>query len=176
VLVRSEDLAPPNQATDIIKRRLLQVHAPRIKKGKRSLWMTKKPYIWFYGFNCVNYLGMRLRSNVGQTSEEIFRGRIPRYHHTDKWGQNRLPSHADLEGDVGPTFNMPEFIESAACLGFRRSLRVGNDLLVFASRLHRDAGDNDYLTNICLPTGIVSEAGETLKALGKGRSAALQGH
>ena len=44
------------------------------------------------------------------------------------------------KGNVRPTFDMPEFIEGAACLGFHeRMLKVGSDLLVYATRLHRSS-------------------------------------
>src|SRR5262249_42838063 len=101
-----------------------------------------------------------------KSSEVVFRGTITQISE----GKIVFRVTQIWKGDVGRTFNMPEFIESAACLGFReRLLTVGNDLLVFASRLHRHEGDNDYFTDVCLPTGFASEAGETLKALGKGR-------
>ena len=74
------------------------------------------------------------------------------------------------KGDVGLTFEMIDFPEAAACLGFMdRWLRVGNDLLVFAWRLHRYPNDNEYFTSICTRTSTWNEASDTLKKLGKWR-------
>ncbi len=74
------------------------------------------------------------------------------------------------KGNVGRTFDMPEFIEGAACLGFYEGfLKVGNDLLVYATRLHRGSNDEDYFTSICTRTRLSSDAGEDLSKLGKGQ-------
>jgi hypothetical protein len=74
------------------------------------------------------------------------------------------------KGNVGRTFDMPEFIEGAACLGFHGwMLKAGNDLLVYASRLHRSSDDEDYFTSICTRTNLSSDAGEDFKKLGKGK-------
>lgn len=71
-------------------------------------------------------------------------------------------------GNVGGTFEMPEFTASG-CIGFLPSwLFEGNDLLVFAWRLLRYPGDNDYFTALCSGTSLASQAGETLAKLGKG--------
>jgi hypothetical protein len=74
------------------------------------------------------------------------------------------------KGDVGRTFDMPEFIEGAACLGFHGwMLKAGNDLLVYAGRLHRSSNDEDYFTSICTRTNLSSDAGEDFSKLGKGK-------
>jgi hypothetical protein len=50
------------------------------------------------------------------------------------------------KGKVGQTFEMPAVEEIAACIGFWPSfLKVGNDLLVYASR----SGGSEYYTSIC---------------------------
>ena len=75
------------------------------------------------------------------------------------------------KGNVRPTLDMPEFIEGAACLGFHeRMLKVGSDLLVYATRLHRSSNDEDYFTSICTRTNFSSDAGDDLSRLGKGKS------
>lgn len=72
------------------------------------------------------------------------------------------------KGNVAQTFEMPEFTETSACVGFLPSwLFEGNDLLVFAWRY---PGDNDYFTALCSGTSLASQAGETLAKLGKGRA------
>lgn len=74
------------------------------------------------------------------------------------------------KGDVGRTFEMIEFTAGGSCLGFRPSLLlVGNDLLVFAWRLHRFPGDNDYFTGACSGTSTWNDAGANIKKLGPGR-------
>ena len=99
-------------------------------------------------------------------AEVVFRGTI-----TDISAGN-VTFHVDRvwKGDVGRTFDMPDFPETSACIGFlSKWLRVGNDLIIFATRLHRYPGDNDYFTSICSRTGLADEAGDTLKKLGAGR-------
>ncbi len=39
------------------------------------------------------------------------------------------------KGDIGPTFEMPALEQTTPCIGFSPSLKVGNDLLVYAGRL-----------------------------------------
>ena len=98
-------------------------------------------------------------------AEVVFRGTI-----IDIRGGN-LSFRVDRvwKGTVGHTFDMPDFPETSACIGFLpKLLQVGNDLLVFAWRLHRYQGDNEYFTDICTRTSLASEAGDTLKKLGRG--------
>ena len=48
------------------------------------------------------------------------------------------------KGDVGPTFEMPAMKEGVACIGFWPDyLKVGNDLLLYASRF---PGGREYFT------------------------------
>lgn len=100
-------------------------------------------------------------------AEIVFRGTI-----TEISG-GKVTFHVDRiwKGDPGRVFEMPEFAQSGgACMGFRSNLlRVGNDVLVFAARLHRFPGDNDYFTTVCTRTSLSSEASDTFAKLGKGR-------
>lgn len=60
------------------------------------------------------------------------------------------------KGEVGETFEMPALEETAACWGFWPSfLKIGNDLLVYASRVH---GHREYLTSICTRTTLARDA------------------
>jgi hypothetical protein len=99
-------------------------------------------------------------------AEVVFRGTI-----TDiREGKVIFRVDRVWEGDIGLSFEMVDFPEAAACLGFdNRLLGVGNDLLVFAWRLHRYPNDNEYFTSICAHTSASSDASEALKKLGKGR-------
>ena len=99
-------------------------------------------------------------------AEVVFRGTI-----TDiRAGNVSFRIERVWKGNIGRTFDMPDFPESAACIGFApKWLRVGNDLLVFAARLHRYPGDNDYFTSICSRTSLASEAGDAFEKLGRGR-------
>ena len=99
-------------------------------------------------------------------AEVVFRGTVTNIH----GGSVSFRVDRVWKGNVGRTFHMPDFPESSACIGFlEKWLRVGNDLLVFAARLHRFPGDNDYFTNICTRTGLASEASDALAKLGRGR-------
>ena len=75
------------------------------------------------------------------------------------------------KGDPGRTFEMPEFTQrGGACIGFRSNLLVvGNDVVVFAARLRRYPGDNEYFTSICTRTSLSYVVGDTLARLGKSR-------
>ena len=99
-------------------------------------------------------------------AEVVFRGTI-----TDiRSGTVSFRVDRVWKGDAARIFEMPDFPESAACIGFApKWLQVGNDLLVFAARLHRYPGDNDYFTSICGRTSLASEAGDALRRLGTGR-------
>jgi hypothetical protein len=58
-------------------------------------------------------------------------------------------------GEVGETFEMPAVAETAACWGFWPSfLKVGNDLLVYASRF---PGGAEYSTNVCTRTAVAKD-------------------
>ncbi len=73
------------------------------------------------------------------------------------------------KGNVGRTFEMPEFREEAACLGFWPThLKVGNDLLVYAKRMPLGSTDGAYFTNICTRTRLSSSASEDFSRLGRG--------
>jgi hypothetical protein len=101
-----------------------------------------------------------------EMAEVVFRGTI-----TDiRAGNVSFRVKRVWKGDVGRTFDMPDFTESAACIGFLpKWLQVGNDLLVFAARLDRYPGDNDYFTSICSRTSLASEAGDAFERLGRGK-------
>ncbi len=98
-------------------------------------------------------------------AEVVFRGTI-----TDiRGGKVSFRVDRVWKGNVGRTFDMVDF-EASMCLGFLpKWLQVGNDLLVFAWRLHRHPGDNDYFTGLCSHTSFASEAGDAFEKLGKGR-------
>ena len=99
-------------------------------------------------------------------AEVVFRGTI-----TDIRGGN-VSFRVDRvwKGNVGRIFNMPDLPETSACIGFLpKWLQVGNDLLVFAWRVHRYPGDNEYFTDICTRTSLASEAGDVVEKLGRGR-------
>ena len=100
-------------------------------------------------------------------AEVVFRGTI-----TDVSGGNVYFRVVRVwKGDIGRTFVMPEFPESSACIGFLpKWLQVGNDLLVFASRLHRYPGDDDYFTDICSGTSLASEARNVLQSPASSRA------
>ncbi len=73
------------------------------------------------------------------------------------------------KGDVRATFDMPEFRETSACLGFwPKHLRVGADLVVYANRLPPGAKDAEYFTDICTRTRFTNEANEDIAKLGAG--------
>jgi hypothetical protein len=95
----------------------------------------------------------------------VFRGTITDIHE----GKVMFRVDRVWKGDIGQTFEMVDF-PAAQCLGFRDSwLQVGEDLLVFAGRLHRYPNDSDYFTSICTKTSMWSEAFDTVKKLGHGR-------
>jgi len=98
-------------------------------------------------------------------AEVVFRGTI-----TDiRGGKMSFRVDRVWKGNLGRNFEMPDFPETSACIGFwPQLLQVGNDLLVFAWRLHRYPGDNEYFTDICTRTNLASEAGDALKKLGRG--------
>ncbi len=100
-------------------------------------------------------------------AEVVFRGTITEIHDGKVFfGVGRV-----WKGRVGQTFEMVDF-PASGCLGFLRDnwLLVGNDLLVFAWRLHRYPNDNEYFTSICAKTSVWSEASETLNQLGHGKA------
>jgi len=100
-------------------------------------------------------------------SEVVFRGTIT----SIRGGKVRFRIERVWKGNIGRTFDMPEFPETSACIGFLPSLlQVGNDLLVFAWRLHRDSNDNDYFTSICTHTQLSQSAGEDFAGLGRGKA------
>jgi|SRR5580704_12666199 hypothetical protein len=73
------------------------------------------------------------------------------------------------KGDVGRTFEMPEFTEGAACLGFWPALlQVGHGLLVYAWILP-GSKDGAYFTSICTRTQLSQSAGEDFARLGRGK-------
>jgi hypothetical protein len=114
------------------------------------------------GCDCV---GMSV-NEATKRAEVVFRGTI-----TDiSAGKVIFRVDRVWKGDVGRTFDMPEFIEGGGCLGFFEKLpKVGNDLLVYAGRLHRSSNDEDYFTSICTRTNLSSDAGEDFHKLGEGK-------
>jgi hypothetical protein len=100
-----------------------------------------------------------------ESSEVVFRGTITAI----RGGKVSFRVNRVWKGEVGQTFEMVEMRAGIACLGFSSGwLAVGNDLLIFASRLHRYPGDEDYFTDVCSGTRLGRDAGETLAKLGKG--------
>jgi hypothetical protein len=98
-------------------------------------------------------------------AEVVFRGTIKDIH----GGKVIFRVDRVWKGDIGETFEMVDF-PAAGCLGFLdKWLRIDNDLLVFAWRLHRYPNDGEYFTSICTKTGMWSDASDTLKKLGQGR-------
>jgi|SRR5579863_3064934 len=66
------------------------------------------------------------------------------------------------KGEVSQTLEMPEALETTACIGFGNPLKTGEDLLVYASRI-----GSDYYTAIC---GLYKGAkSKDLKKLGRGK-------
>ena len=130
----------------------------------------KVVFLVYLAWNAASALGCEcvpLSMNEAKAmAEVVFRGTI-----TDiRGGKVSFRVDRVWKGNVGRTFDMPDFPESAACIGFvPKWLRVGNDLLVLAWRLHRYPGDNDYFTGICSRTSVASEAGDALEKLGRGR-------
>ena len=60
------------------------------------------------------------------------------------------------KGDVEETFEMPAIEETSTCMGFWPShLKVGNDLLVYASRFSKSG---PYVTDICTRTALAKDA------------------
>jgi hypothetical protein len=101
-----------------------------------------------------------------KNAEVVFRGNITEI----SGGKIIFRIDRIWKGDIARTFTMPEFTESAACMGFSEGLlKVGNDLLVYAKRLHRFQGDEDYFTSICTRTGLSRDSGEDFRRLGKGK-------
>jgi hypothetical protein len=75
------------------------------------------------------------------------------------------------KGNVGRLFEMPEFRETSACLGFWPDhLRIGNDLLVYAYTLPRGSKSGTYFTDICSRTSLSKNAREDFRKLGTGWS------
>jgi hypothetical protein len=113
-------------------------------------------------------------------SELIFRGRITALRDTTKVPSLEARSLARdtgkmvvfrvsriWKGDLGQTFEMPALEETSVCWGFWPDfLKVGNDLLVYAS--HAVPGGAEYITAIC---GFhkLAENAKDLKILGPGR-------
>lgn len=70
------------------------------------------------------------------------------------------------KGQVGQTFEMPGVTETSDCTGFSPELlKVGEDLLVYASRL----ATSEYLTSICGNHKPAKYAEQDFKALGRGK-------
>jgi hypothetical protein len=132
--------------------------------------MSKIVLLVFLAWNAANALGCDCApSSLNEAkarAEVVFRGTITNI----RGGKVSFRVDRVWKGNVGTTFNMPDFPETSACIGFLpKWLQVGNDLLVFAWRVHRYPGDNEYFTDICTRTGLASEAGDALDKLGRGR-------
>src|ERR1051326_3111726 len=97
----------------------------------------------------------------------VFRGTI-----TDiANGRVRFRVDRVWKGDVPRFFEMVEFREAAACVGFWPThLKIGNSLLVYAEWRPPRSPDGLYLTNICTRTALVKDAQEDIDQLGSGRS------
>lgn len=98
-----------------------------------------------------------------ESSDIVFRGEIIAhkghavvFRVQEQWKGN-LKSHVKLEWRRG---------DRGDCNGFWPSdLKVGNELLVFATKGHFGR----YRTSICQPTGLVSKAEKVLGVLGPGK-------
>jgi hypothetical protein len=71
------------------------------------------------------------------------------------------------KGEVSQTLEMPEAMETTACTGFWTSLKMGEDLLIYASRI-----GSEYYTAIC---GYYkgAKSAKDLKKLGPGKDPSL---
>jgi len=132
--------------------------------------MMKTAFLTFAMLSASSALGCECGpvsvSEAKKSAEVVFRGTITAI------SDGKVMFRVDRvwKGEVGGTFQMPEFTAGGSCLGFRPSLLlVGNDLLVFAWRLRRFAGDADYFTDVCTRTSMWDDAGGAVKKLGKGR-------
>lgn len=85
-----------------------------------------------------------------------YTGRIVVFHVTRVW-----------KGEVGQTLDMPEALETTARTGFGPSLKTGEDLLIYASRI-----GPEYYTSICgFHKG--AKGAKDLKKLGPGKDPTL---
>ena len=76
------------------------------------------------------------------------------------------------KGEVGKTFEMPALEETSMCIGFWPPyLKVGSDLLVYASR----RASPYYTTNICGFHKLAKDAAKDIAELGPGREPAAGG-
>ena len=78
------------------------------------------------------------------------------------------------KGEIGPTFEMPGWEETSACVGFWPSfLKVGTELLVYAKRWPRSANSPSsffpdvFATSICSRTAPVGRTRD-IEELGRG--------
>jgi hypothetical protein len=100
-------------------------------------------------------------------ADVIFRGRITEI----RAGKVVFRVDRVWKGNIGPTFNMPDFRETSACLGFLSDyLQVGNDLLVYAARIPPDSKGAEFYTSICTRTKLSASASEDFKKLGRGKA------
>jgi hypothetical protein len=115
-----------------------------------------------FGCSCV---GVSV-DDAKKSADLVFRGTITAISGGKIWFRvDRV-----WRGRVGQTFDMPDFREGAACLGFWPALvKVGNDLLVYAQWLPPGSREGDYFTSICTRTRLASAAGEDFSALGRGK-------
>jgi len=106
-------------------------------------------------------------------SDIVFRGTVTAFREstpsTDKGPPVRYTGRIAVfsvvriwKGEVSRTFEMPEALETTACIGFWAFLKTGEDLLVYATRI-----GSEYYTAIC---GFY-KAGKSkdLKKLGPGK-------
>jgi len=93
-------------------------------------------------------------------AEVVFRGTVQSVHGTAVFHVTRV-----WKGPVGRTFEMSGIESSEWCHGFLpRMLRVGNELIVYASRI--DPSNNIYFPMHC-QTALVSKAYQ-IRKLGRG--------
>jgi hypothetical protein len=100
-----------------------------------------------------------------KSAEVVFRGTIMDI----RDGEVTFRVERVWKGNLGRTFKMPE-ASDMGCIGFDPIVLLpGNDLLVFAWRLHRYRDDNEYFTGKCARTGSASRQTDTLSKLGRGK-------
>ncbi len=96
----------------------------------------------------------------------VFRGTITEISN----GRVRFRVDQVWKGDVPRFFEMVDFREGAACVGFWPAhLRIGNDLLVYGQWQPKGLPDGLYLSNICERTSLAKDAHEDPEQLGLGR-------
>ena len=112
------------------------------------------------------------------SSDIVFRGRITGFREspprTDRVPAVRYTGRIVVfhvvriwKGEIGRALEMPEALETTACTGFWPSLKTGEDLLIYASRI-----GSEYYTSICGFHKAAKKA-KDLKKLGPGKDPTL---